>query len=93
MCLCVTCSGPHALSVVGDIYCCSSGELLKLSVSARQVAAAACCVPLKEGMRPVVEETETAEAVSEEKTAEKSQEIPAAGEGKVSEEQPAYVTV
>lgn len=79
-------SGPRALSVVGDIFCCSSAELFEFSVSASQVAAAACCVPLKEGMRPVVEETKT---VSEAKPAEKSEEIAAAGEGKVSEEQPA----
>jgi len=85
-CLCY--SGPRALSAVGDVYCCLSSELFEFSVSASHVAAAACCVPLKEGMRPVVEETET-----DDKPVEKSGEIPAASEEKVAEEQPVYVTV
>ena len=90
--VCVACSGPHAVSAVGDVYCCSSSELLEFSVSASQIAAATCSVPLKEGMRPIVEETEATEATTEEKTAvEKSEESPAAGEGKATEEQPVYV--
>jgi len=82
------CSGSRTLSIAGGIYCASASELAEFTVSARQ-AAAGCCVPLKEGMRPapvVAEETEVAEVGKDEKEAEKSEEPAAAGKVEVSEQ-------
>jgi len=95
LCLMVLrCSGPHALSLSGDIYCCSTAEMMEFSVSARRVASG-CSVMLKEGMRPspvVDEETVTVEAGKDEKEAGKAEEIPEAGKA-ISVEQPVYVSV
>ena len=87
------CSGPHALSLAGGIYCMSTSEMVEFSVSALH-AAVGFSVPLKEGMRPapiVVEEIQVVETSKDEKHEEKAEETAAAAAGDITAEQPAYV--